>query len=166
MLLVAAAFALLVGLELVSAATGSGRDLWSVVPVPDEAVERLAALAGLLVFFAAVPVLLTRPRDRGLTLELLGGAVVMPRRAAKGLAAAAFSLHPDVVSADPQVRLRDGRLSVAARVLLRPGTDVARIDPWVRAAAAAELSRLTGLVPDVGRVRFKVLRVGQLARHL
>jgi hypothetical protein len=136
------------------------------VPVPDETAGRLAALIGLMAFFTAACVLLARPRERGLSLPAARGTILVPRRATRRLAGEAFSGHPDVVATRPRVTVREGRLSIEARILLRPGADVARLGPAISSAAAAEVTRLTGFAPEVGRVRFKILRVRQLARYL
>lgn len=166
MLLAAAAVALLVGVELVSAAAGESRDLWGVVPVPDDAPGRMLALAATAGFFAGFLVLASRPGIGGPVLTVPGGEVIVRRRALDTLAAGAFASHPDVVSVRARTSLRDGSLTVDVRVVLRPGSDVATLGPTLQAAGIERLQAATGLASRTGRVTYKVLRVDQLARHL
>jgi hypothetical protein len=165
-LLLAAAAALVAGLELVFAAAGDGRDVWRVVPVSGETPARILALCGLSLLFATCLVLICRPRDPGIVVEVAEGAVVVRRQSLNALAEEAFATHPDVVGVRARTSTRDGRLVVDARVLLRPGVDVTALGPRLRADGVDGLSTLTGLSSDARRLRFRVLRVDQLARHL
>jgi hypothetical protein len=165
-LLGAAAVCLLVGLQLVLAATGDDRSPWDLMPVPDDAADRGLLLVGIMLVLIVTIGLLARPRTEGLSLAANDGAILVPHRALVELVEDSFALHPDVVRARARVAAEAGTLSLEAHVLLRPEADVATLGPLVQAQGVAAVTSMTGLTPEVRRVRFKVLRVTELARHL
>lgn len=165
-LLLAVAVGLLLGIELVTAAAGDPHHYWRLVPSPDTGGERAIILCGLAVFFALAMALAARPRAAGLALSVEGGVVLLPQVAVVELVEQQFAVHPDVVRSRAEVRARADGLIVDVRAVLRPGADPVRLEAEIREAGAAGVRGAVGVAPEIRRLKLRVLKVNELARHL
>jgi hypothetical protein len=157
---------LLLGIELVTAAAGGPRSYWHLVPVPESAAGRVAVLCGLMLLFIVAMALTARPRSGGLSLNVPDGVVLLPESVVARLVEQQFAVHADVVRARAEVTTGDDGVVVDVLALVRPGADVASLEPLVREAGVAGVRDALGVAPQVRRLRIKVLGVGDLARHL
>lgn len=75
-------------------------------------------------------------------------------------------MHPDVVRAEAEVRVRRGRLRGDVRVFGRPLADAARLADDVGGRLRQTVVEVTGLEDAVVAVRPRILSVAQLKRYL
>ena len=157
---------LLFAMRLVAAAFGCAFTPFAYLGLPDDHGWQALLFAGLA---AACVVLLALVLDDArdeLWLAREDGGVLVPADAVELLLRDAALAHAEVVRADVEVRLRRGRVAAKLDVALRPLVDGVAVADELSAGARDLLVRVIGTADVTVRVRPRVLKVGQLARHL
>jgi hypothetical protein len=157
---------LLFAMRLVAAAFGCAFTPFAYLVLPDDHGWQALLFAGLA---AACVVLLALVLDDArdeLWLAREDGGVLVPADVVELLLRDAALAHAEVVRADVEVRLRRGRVAAKLDVALRPLVDGVAIADDLSAGARDLLARVIGAADVTVRVRPRVLKVGQLTRHL
>lgn len=166
LLIAAGVVALLFALRLTAASLGWAFSPFGYLGIPADHGSRAWLLAGVVVALAVLVWLVLRHGEETLWLRGAAGGVLVPAAALARLVEDAACLHPEVVRAAAELRVRDGAPGGTVRVYGRPLADPARLAAEVEPAVRERLARVLGVAPARLVVRPRILTVPQLKRYL
>lgn len=166
-LTVAAAAALvLLAIRFVAVAYGSSYSPWREIGLPDDHGGRIGLLLGALVISLLLLAVGLHRHDPVLRFPSEGGEVRIRAGALEEAVRAEVRPHPDVLLANPHVRMRGGRPRVEVEVVARPLADVVALRALVEEAANGVLCSTAGLPSAVLSVEVQAVGVRRLHRYL
>ena len=153
-------------MRLVAAAFGCGFSPFGYLGLPADHGWQAVLFTGLAAACVALLALVVDDGRDELWLAGERGGVLVPADAVERLLRDAALSHVEVVRAEVEVRQRRGGLAATLAVALRPLVDGDAVGAELGAVAREKLVRVTGLAEVTVKVRPRVLKVRQLARHL
>lgn len=166
-LAVAAAAALvLLAIRLVAVASGSAYSPWREMGLPNDHGGRIGLLLAALVVSLLLLAVGLHRHDPVLHFTSQEGEVRIRAGALEEAVLAEVTLHPDVLRADPRVRMRGGRPRVEVDVAARPMADARALRGLVEEAVNGVLCSTAGLPPVTLSVEVEAVGVGRLYRYL
>lgn len=153
--------------ELLTAVIADRRiAVWDRVPLPASHATRIVVLLAAMLLLNVVLWLAVRGRPAALRIDVDGGTVIVPSGGVSAIVAHVLGDDPDVLSSRTSVRSSGGELVLDVDVNLRPLAEGEAVGGRLRDEMSVGLKYALGEAATVGRVRTRVVAVGELARYL